>query len=336
MNNSGKYLIWALLSVIGAFALGYIALNRGEQINALWIVVAAVCVYLIAYRFYGLYIAKTVLGVDPTRMTPAVRHNDGLDYVPTDKKVLFGHHFAAIAGAGPLVGPVLAAQMGYLPGMIWILAGVVLAGAVQDFMVLFVSTRRDGRSLGELVKEEMGPTAGVLAWGYFLHQGVVDPLGGINTLWPLFGIANQMLAGMALMLCAVVLFKMKRQRYAWVALLPTSWLLICTLTAGWQKSFSPDTKVGFLAIANKFQGMIDSGNIPPQYTESQLAQLVFNNRLDAGLTIFFMIVVVVLALFSIKTALAALKEDKPTAKETPYEPMPENLDAIETQAKGAH
>lgn len=176
----------------------------------------------------------------------------------------------------------------------------------------------------------------VLAWGYFLHQGVVDPLGGINTLWPLFGIANQMLAGMALMLCAVVLFKMKRQRYAWVALLPTSWLLICTLTAGWQKSFSPDTKVGFLAIANKFQAMIDSGNIPPQYTESQLAQLVFNNRLDAGLTIFFMIVVVVLALFSIKTALAALKEDKPTAKETPYEPMPENLDAIETQAKGAH
>ena len=685
MNNSGKYLIWALLSVIGAFALGYIALNRGEQINALWIVVAAVCVYLIAYRFYGLYIAKTVLGVDSTRMTPAVRHNDGLDYVPTDKKVLFGHHFAAIAGAGPLVGPVLAAQMGYLPGMIWILAGVVLAGAVQDFMVLFVSTRRDGRSLGELVKEEMGATAGVialvatfmimviilavlamivvkalthspwgtytvaftiplalfmgiyirylrpgrigevsvigliflvfaiisggwvaesptwapffdftgvqltwmlvgygfvaavlpvwlllaprdylstflkigtivglaigilimrptltmpaltkfidgtgpvwtgnlfpflfitiacgavsgfhaliasgttpkmlanenqacfigyggmlmesfvaimalvaaciidpgvyfamnspmavlapagttdvvasaaqvvsgwgfaitpetlthianevgeqsiisraggaptlavgmayilhgalgglmdvsfwyhfailfealfiltavdagtraarfmlqdllgvispnlkrtdslpanllatalcvLAWGYFLHQGVVDPLGGINTLWPLFGIANQMLAGMALMLCAVVLFKMKRQRYAWVALVPTAWLLICTLTAGWQKAFSPDNKVGFLAIANKFQAMIDSGKIPAQYTESQLAQLVFNNRLDAGLTIFFM----------------ALKNDKPTAKETPYEPMPENLEEIVTQAKGAH
>ncbi|EPS4685672.1 pyruvate/proton symporter CstA [Salmonella enterica subsp. enterica] len=700
MNKSGKYLVWTALSVLGAFALGYIALNRGEQINALWIVVASVCVYLIAYRFYGLYIAKKVLAVDPTRMTPAVRHNDGLDYVPTDKKVLFGHHFAAIAGAGPLVGPVLAAQMGYLPGMIWLLAGVVLAGAVQDFMVLFVSTRRDGRSLGELVKEEMGATAGVialvacfmimviilavlamivvkalthspwgtytvaftiplaifmgiylrylrpgrigevsviglvflifaiisggwvaasptspyfdftgvqltwmlvgygfvaavlpvwlllaprdylstflkigtivglavgilimrptltmpaltkfvdgtgpvwtgdlfpflfitiacgavsgfhalissgttpkmlanegqacfigyggmlmesfvaimalvsaciidpgvyfamnspmavlapagtadvvasaaqvvsswgfaitpdtlhqianeageqsiisraggaptlavgmayilhgalggmmdvafwyhfailfealfiltavdagtraarfmlqdllgvvspglkrtdslpanllatalcvLAWGYFLHQGVVDPLGGINTLWPLFGIANQMLAGMALMLCAVVLFKMKRQRYAWVALVPTAWLLICTLTAGWQKAFSPDAKIGFLAIANKFQAMIDSGNIPPQYTESQLAQLVFNNRLDAGLTIFFMVVVVVLAVFSIKTALAALKIDKPTANETPYEPMPENVDEIVTQAKGAH
>ncbi|WP_313448176.1 pyruvate/proton symporter CstA [Pseudescherichia sp.] len=694
MQNSGKYLIWALLAVVGAFALGYIALNRGEQINALWIVVAAVCIYLIAYRFYGQYIARNVLAVDPTRMTPAVRHNDGLDYVPTDKKVLFGHHFAAIAGAGPLVGPVLAAQMGYLPGMIWILAGVVLAGAVQDFMVLFVSTRRDGRSLGELVKEEMGPTAGVialvacfmimviilavlamivvkalthspwgtytvaftiplaifmgiyirylrpgrigevsviglvllifaiisggwvaesptwapmfdftgvqltwmlvgygfiaavlpvwlllaprdylstflkigtiiglaigilimrptltmpaltkfvdgtgpvwtgnlfpflfitiacgavsgfhalissgttpkmlanegqacligyggmlmesfvaimalvsaciidpgvyfamnspmavlapagtadvvasaaqvvsgwgfsitpdtlnqianevgeqtiisraggmayilhgalgglmdvsfwyhfailfealfiltavdagtraarfmlqdllgvispglkrtdslpanllatalcvLAWGYFLHQGVVDPLGGINTLWPLFGIANQMLAGMALMLCAVVLFKMKRQRFAWVALVPTAWLLICTLTAGWQKAFSPDVKVGFLAIANRFQGMIDSGSIPAQYTESQLRQLVFNNRLDAGLTIFFMVVVVVLAVYSLKTALAALKESQPTAKETPYEPMPASAEQVVAQAKRAH
>ena len=111
MNKSGKYLVWTVLSVMGAFALGYIALNRGEQINALWIVVASVCIYLIAYRFYGLYIAKNVLAVDPTRMTPAVRHNDGLDYVPTDKKVLFGHHFAAIAGAGPLVGSDLLATM---------------------------------------------------------------------------------------------------------------------------------------------------------------------------------------------------------------------------------
>ncbi|MEX6209143.1 pyruvate/proton symporter CstA [Providencia huaxiensis] len=689
----GKQLIWIVLALLGAFSLGYIALNRGEQINALWIVVAAVCIYLIAYRYYGLFIAKKVLQVDSTRMTPAIRHNDGLDYVPTDKKVLFGHHFAAIAGAGTLVGPVLAAQMGYLPGMLWLLAGVVLAGAVQDFMVLFVSTRRDGRSLGELVKEEMGNTAGVLAliacfmimviilavlamivvkalthspwgtytvaftiplaifmgiytryirpgrigevsiigliflvfaiisggwvaesetwapyfdytgvqltwmlvgygfvaavlpvwlllaprdylstflkigtiiglaigililnpnlqmpsltkyidgtgsvwagdlfpflfitiacgavsgfhalissgttpkmlanenqacfigyggmlmesfvaimalvaacvidpgvyfamnspmamlapagtqdvvasaaqvvsswgfqitpeqlntiahevgessiisraggaptlavgmayilhgalgglmnvafwyhfailfealfiltavdagtraarfmlqdllgvvspslkrtdslpanliatalcvlaWGYFLHQGVVDPLGGINTLWPLFGIANQMLAGMALMLCAVVLFKMKRQRYAWVALIPTAWLLICTMTAGWEKTFSEDARVGFLAVANKFQAMIDSGNIPVQYTESQLTQLIFNNRLDAGLTIFFMIVVVLLALFSIRTALKALKSDQPTANEVPYEPMPANYEEI--------
>ncbi|MNJ21145.1 Carbon starvation protein A [compost metagenome] len=697
MDSLGKHLGWGLLALLGASSLGYIALNRGEQINALWIVVAAVCVYLIAYRYYGLFIAKRVLAVDSSRMTPAVRHNDGLDYVPTDKKVLFGHHFAAIAGAGPLVGPVLAAQMGYLPGMLWLLAGVVLAGAVQDFMVLFVSTRRDGRSLGELIKSEMGPVAGVialiatfmimviilavlamivvkalthspwgtytvaftiplaifmgiytrylrpgrigevsiiglvclifaivsggwvaesqtwapyfdfdgvqltwmlvgygfvasvlpvwlllaprdylstflkigtiiglaigilvtqptlqmpaltqfvdgtgpvwagdlfpflfitiacgavsgfhalissgttpkmlanenqacfigyggmlmesfvaimalvsacvidpgvyfamnspmavlapagtadvvvsaaavvsswgfqitpetltriasevgeqsiisraggaptlavgmayilhgalgglmnvafwyhfailfealfiltavdagtraarfmlqdlmgvispslkrtdslpanllatalcvLAWGYFLHQGVVDPLGGINTLWPLFGIANQMLAGMALMLCAVVLFKMKRQAYAWVALLPTSWLLICTLSAGWEKTFSDNPKLGFLAIANKFQAMIDSGTIPAQYTEFQLAQLVFNNRLDAGLTIFFMGVVVVLAGFSLKTALKALQNPQPTANETPYQPMPAQQGATRPQS----
>ncbi|PZT65724.1 carbon starvation protein CstA [Escherichia coli] len=692
-----KHIPWVILGIIGAFCLAVVALRRGEHVSALWIVVASVSVYLVAYRYYSLYIAQKVMKLDPTRATPAVINNDGLNYVPTNRYVLFGHHFAAIAGAGPLVGPVLAAQMGYLPGTLWLLAGVVLAGAVQDFMVLFISSRRNGASLGEMIKEEMGPAAGVialvacfmimviilavlamivvkalthspwgtytvaftiplalylrylrpgrigevsviglvflifaiisggwvaesptwapyfdftgvqltwmlvgygfvaavlpvwlllaprdylstflkigtivglavgilimrptltmpaltkfvdgtgpvwtgnlfpflfitiacgavsgfhalissgttpkmlanegqacfigyggmlmesfvaimalvsaciidpgvyfamnspmavlapagtadvvasaaqvvsswgfaitpdtlnqiasevgeqsiisraggaptlavgmayilhgalggmmdvafwyhfailfealfiltavdagtraarfmlqdllgvvspglkrtdslpanllatalcvLAWGYFLHQGVVDPLGGINTLWPLFGIANQMLAGMALMLCAVVLFKMKRQRYAWVALVPTAWLLICTLTAGWQKAFSPDAKVGFLAIANKFQAMIDSGNIPSQYTESQLAQLVFNNRLDAGLTIFFMVVVVVLALFSIKTALAALKEPKPTAKETPYEPMPENVEEIVAQAKGAH
>ena len=160
MNNSGKYLIWALLSVIGAFALGYIALNRGEQINALWIVVAAVCVYLIAYRFYGLYIAKTVLGVDSTRMTPAVRHNDGLDYVPTDKKVLFGHHFAAIAGAGPLVGPVLAAQDALSAGMIWIRRRRGAGGGSTGLYgaVRFHPSRRP--FAGRLVKEEMGATAG--------------------------------------------------------------------------------------------------------------------------------------------------------------------------------
>ena len=127
-----------------------------------------------------------------------------------------------------------------------------------------------------------------------------------------------------------------KQALCVAAVVPTAWLLICTLTAGWQKAFSSDAKVGFLAIANKFQAMIDSGNIPPQYTESQLAQLVFNNRLDAGLTIFFMVVVVVLALFSIKTALAALKEDKPTAKETPYQAMPADADSLVTQAKRAH
>lgn len=664
----------AILAIAGAFALGYIALNRGEAINAIWIIVAAVCVYLIAYRVYGIFILKRVLQADPTRMTPAVRHNDGLDYVPTEKHILYGHHFAAIAGAGPLVGPVLAAQMGYLPGMLWILAGCVLAGAVQDFMVLFISTRRDGRSLGELVREEMGNTAGVIAlvacfmimiiilgvlamvvvkalaespwgtytvaftiplalfmgvylrylrpgrvgevsiiglvflffaivsgdwvqnssyvswfnfsqttltliivlygfisamlpvwlllaprdylatflkigtiiglaigivflrpvlempaitkyvdgtgpvwsgnlfpflfitiacgavsgfhalissgttpkmlanetqaafigyggmlmesfvaimaliaacvinpgiyfamnaplavlapagtenvvqsaaavvsswgfhitpdmlqniardvgehsiiaksggaptlavgmahilhnamsgwldmsfwyhfailfealfiltavdagtrsarfmlqdllgmvhpqlrrtnnipanllatslvvicWGYFVYQGAVDPKGGIYTLWPLFGIANQMLAGIALMLCTVVLFKMKRERYAWVAILPAIWLFACTMTAGWQKVFSPT--VGFFAAAHNA-------------TNSHAA---FSNYINGILTAFFMLVVLVLAFYSIRTALAAFKSRIPTANEVPYEPLPAAYQAV--------
>jgi len=154
---------WAALALCGAAALGVVALKRGESISAIWIVIAAVCVYLIAYRFYSLYIADKVLGLDARRLTPAQRLNDGLDHVPTNKYVLFGHHFAAIAGAGPLVGPVLAAQMGYLPGMLWILAGVVFAGAVQDFIVLFISTRRDGRSLGDLIKSELGQVPGLIA-----------------------------------------------------------------------------------------------------------------------------------------------------------------------------
>ena len=158
-----SWLIWTGITVLGAFALAGIALNRNEPVSAAWLVTAAICVYLIAYRFYSKFIAEKVLGLDDTRMTPAERHNDGLDYVPTNKYVVFGHHFAAIAGAGPLVGPVLAAQMGYLPGTLWILVGVVFAGAVQDFVILFCSMRRDGRSLGEMVKMEMGPIAGGVA-----------------------------------------------------------------------------------------------------------------------------------------------------------------------------
>ena len=160
---SKKNLMWLGIAVLGAIALAIVALSRGETINAAWMVVAAVCTYLIAYRYYGLFIAERLLRVDPLRPTPAVRHNDGLDYVPTNRYVLFGHHFAAIAGAGPLVGPVLAAQMGYLPGTIWILVGVVFAGAVQDFIVLFLSVRRDGRSLGDMVRSEMGRVAGGIA-----------------------------------------------------------------------------------------------------------------------------------------------------------------------------
>ncbi|MFH7765804.1 carbon starvation CstA family protein [Acinetobacter sp. BSP-28] len=155
-------IVWLLVAVLGAVSFGILAISRGEHVNAVWLVLAAICVYSIAYRFYSLFIANKVFELNARRLTPAHRLADGLDYVPTNKYVLFGHHFAAIAGAGPLVGPILAAQMGYLPGTIWLLVGVVLAGAVQDFLVLFISTRRDGRSLGEMAKQELGSFAGVI------------------------------------------------------------------------------------------------------------------------------------------------------------------------------
>ncbi|SDH42376.1 MULTISPECIES: carbon starvation CstA family protein [unclassified Duganella] len=677
-NTLASKLGWAALALFGAAALGVVALHRGESISAIWIVIAAVCIYLIAYRFYSLYISDKVLGLDSRRMTPAAKMNDGLDYVPTNKNVLFGHHFAAIAGAGPLVGPVLAAQMGYLPGMLWILAGVVFAGAVQDFIVLFISMRRDGRSLGDLIKSELGPIPGniallgtfmimviilavlalivvkaltgspwgsftvmatipialfmgvysrfirvgrvgevsiigfillmaaifggqwvqenpalapmftftgteltwmligygfiasvlpvwlllaprdylstflkigtivglalgiiivapqlqmpaftkfvdgtgpvwsgslfpflfitiacgavsgfhalissgttpkmienetharfigygamlmesfvaimalvaastidpgvyfamnspaallgttaesaaqavsqmgfyitpemltqvakdvgehtiisraggaptlavgmahilsnvlggremmafwyhfailfealfiltavdagtragrfmlqdllgafvpsmkktdntfanltatglcVAAWGYFLYQGVVDPLGGINTLWPLFGIANQMLAAIALILGTCVLFKMKRGQYAWVTIVPTIWLLLCTLTAGWQKIFDTNPKIGFLAHASKYQAALDEGKIlAPAKSVAQMQQVIFNDYLDASLAGFFVIVVLSVLIFGARTIMTARANSKPTANESP-------------------
>ncbi len=174
MNNLAKQAAWLLLAILGACSLGVIALSRGESISALWIVVAAISVYFIGYRFYGRYIATSVMKLDANRATPAVRLNDGLDFVPTNKHVLFGHHFAAIAGAGPLVGPVLAVQMGYMPGVLWILAGAVLAGAVQDFMILFISMRRDARSLGDLIKSELGLVPGVIAlFGTFMIMTIL-------------------------------------------------------------------------------------------------------------------------------------------------------------------
>ncbi|WP_417704824.1 carbon starvation CstA family protein [Pseudomonas sp.] len=174
MTRIAGHVAWFAVAMLGAFALGTVALSRGEPINALWIVVAAVAIYLVAYRYYSLFIATRVMELDPARATPAVVNNDGLDFVPTNKHILFGHHFAAIAGAGPLVGPVLAAQMGYLPGTLWLIAGVVLAGAVQDFMVLFLSTRRNGRSLGDMVREEMGRIPGTIAlFGCFLIMIII-------------------------------------------------------------------------------------------------------------------------------------------------------------------
>jgi carbon starvation protein len=155
--------IWTGVALLGAAAWGVLALSRGEEISAIWLLFAALCSYAIAYRFYARFIAKKVLGVDDKRATPAERLDNGHDYQPTDRRVLFGHHFAAIAGAGPLVGPILAAQMGFLPGTVWIIVGVIFAGAVQDMVILFFSMRRDGKSLGQMARDEIGPVGGAAA-----------------------------------------------------------------------------------------------------------------------------------------------------------------------------
>ena len=161
-------ILWAAIALAGAAGWAVLALSRGEPVSAAWLVLAAVGTYLVAYRFYSRFLADRVFGLDDRRATPAERLANGRDFVPTTRWVLFGHHFAAIAGAGPLVGPVLAAQFGYLPGTLWIVFGVVLGGAVQDFVILFASTRRDGKSLGKMARDEIGPLTGMLAMGAVL------------------------------------------------------------------------------------------------------------------------------------------------------------------------
>jgi carbon starvation protein len=163
MKRAVNIVVWAVVALAGAGALGAIAFHRGEPLNATWFVVAASCCYLVAYRFYSAFIAARLLALDDTRATPAERHDDGRDFVPTNKWILFGHHFAAIAGPGPLVGPTLAAQFGYLPGTLWLISGAVFAGCVQDFIILFCSIRRDGKTLGEIAREEVSRRGGLIA-----------------------------------------------------------------------------------------------------------------------------------------------------------------------------
>ncbi|MBI5439150.1 MAG: carbon starvation protein A [Nitrosomonadales bacterium] len=162
-TNLFTFFIWMGVALLGAAAVGGIALNRGEAVNALWFITAALCVYALAYRFYAAWIAATVLSIDATRATPAERLNNGRDFMPTNRWIVFGHHFAAIAGPGPLIGPTLAAQFGYLPGTLWILIGAVLGGCVQDMVTLFFSMRRDGRSLGQMARDELGSIGGIAA-----------------------------------------------------------------------------------------------------------------------------------------------------------------------------
>src|ERR1700691_3357278 len=164
MNKTLRILGWGTVAVLGAVAVGTVAVRRGEPINALWLVVAATCCYALGYRFYSKFIAVKILALDGLRATPAERLENGRDFLVTNKWVVFGHHFAAIAGPGPLVGPVLAAQFGYLPGTMWVLAGAVFAGCVQDFVILLFSVRRDGKSLTEMAREEIGRVGGFVAY----------------------------------------------------------------------------------------------------------------------------------------------------------------------------
>jgi carbon starvation protein len=163
MRKMLKVVLWSAVAVLGAVSFGWLALSHGEPVNAAWLLVAALCTYAVSYRFYSRFIASRIFALDPARPTPAVRLNDGRDFMPTNRWIVFGHHFAAIAGPGPLVGPTLAAQFGFLPGALWIIVGVAIGGAVQDFVILCASVRRDGKSLGQMAKEEIGPVAGYTA-----------------------------------------------------------------------------------------------------------------------------------------------------------------------------
>ncbi|WP_064256781.1 carbon starvation CstA family protein [Rhodococcus sp. D-6] len=231
-------IVFVVLAILGAVAWSIIALVRGEEINAVWFVIAAVCTYLVAYRFYAKFIERKIVQPRDDRATPAEELENGKDYMPTDRRVLFGHHFAAIAGAGPLVGPVLAAQMGYLPGTIWIIVGVVFAGAVQDFLVLWISSRRRGRSLGQMAREELGPIGGVAAliavFVIMIILIAVLALVVVNALadspWGLFSIA--MTIPIALFM-GVYLRYLRPGRVAEVSLIGVVLLLVAIIAGGW-------------------------------------------------------------------------------------------------------
>ena len=241
--NLRSILVWTAVSIAGATAWGMIALVRGEEISAFWLVVAALGSYAIGYRFYARFIARKVLKVDDTRATPAERLQDDVDFQPTDRRVLLGHHFAAIAGAGPLVGPVLAAQMGYLPGTMWIIIGVIFAGAVQDMVVLFISMRRNGRSLGQLARDEIGPIGGVAALvGVFSIMIIilaVLALVVVNALaespWGTFSIA--MTIPIALLM-GFYLRTLRPGRVIETSLIGVALLLLAIVAGGWVQASS--------------------------------------------------------------------------------------------------
>ena len=229
---------WGLVAILGAISLGVVAFFRGEPVNALWLVVATGCVYALGYRFHSAWLMATVLTIDPARTTPAVRHADGRDFVKTNRWVVFGHHFAAIAGPGPLVGPVLAAQFGYLPGLLWILIGAVLGGAVHDSIILWLSVRRGGKSVGQMLREEVGPAAGTLAVIGLL--GILTMLMAVLALvvvralaespWGLFTIVLTMPLALAM---GVGMRGAGGTRTAWVTVLGVLALVGCVWAGKW-------------------------------------------------------------------------------------------------------
>jgi carbon starvation protein len=268
-RNPKTIAIWTAVSVAGAIAWAVLALARGENVSAIWLVIAALCSYAIAYRFYARFIAYKVLRVDARRATPAERLENGIDFHPTDRRVLLGHHFAAIAGAGPLVGPVLAAQMGYLPGTMWIIFGVIFAGAVQDMVVMFFSMRRDGKSLGQMARDEIGPFGGAAALvSVFVIMIIllgVLALVVVNALadspWGTFSIA--MTIPIALFM-GLYLRVLRPGRVIETTLIGVALLLFAIVAGGWVQesswadtfTLSPKTLVIALAIYGFFASVL--------------------------------------------------------------------------------
>ena len=243
-NRLGRYGVWVLVAIVGAVCWGMLALSRGETVNAGWLLFAAIASYAIAYRFYARFIQTRVLETDDSRATPAERLNNGRDFEPMDRRVLFGHHFAAIAGAGPLVGPVLAAQMGFLPGTIWIIVGVILAGAVQDMTTLFFSMRRDGKSLGQMAREEIGPVGGAAALVAVLSimvillavLALVVVLALAESPWGSFSIA--MTIPIAILMGVYLRF-LRPGRVIEVSLIGVALLILAIIGGGWISESSP-------------------------------------------------------------------------------------------------
>ena len=237
-TNPFKILLWTTVTLLGASAVGGIALHRGESINALWFIAAAFCTYAIAYRFYAAWIAATVLSIDPSRATPAERLSNGRDYVPTHRWIVFGHHFAAIAGPGPLVGPTLAAQFGYLPGTLWILFGAVLGGCVQDMVTLFFSMRRDGKSLGQMARDELGAIGGNAALiATFLIMIILIAVLGLvvvnamkNSPWATSTVAATIPIAM---LVGLYMYKLRPGRVLEGTVLGVILLLLAVVGGGW-------------------------------------------------------------------------------------------------------